>query len=129
MKKYLVIFAGLILAACAQDCSECEQKLLACSLTAPIPVDLPAPESDGFEPDQTVLKVIVNAEDKYVFEANEFGYDELAAILLKTIIAQDPPVEKIKIEGDRMAHYEAIFRLITFAKENELSPILVYQEK
>ena len=128
MKKYFVIFVGLILAACAQDCSECEQKLLACMLTAPIPVELPAPASNGFEPDQTVIRVIVNAEDKYIFEENEYAYDELAEVLLKAIHAEDKLVEKIKIEGDKMAHYAAIIQLITFAKDNDLSPILVYDE-
>ncbi len=129
MKKYFIIFVGLILAACAQDCSECEQKLLACSVPAPIPVDLPAPKSDGFEPDQTVIRELVNAEDKYIFEENEYTYDELAEVLLKAIHAEENSVEKIKIEGNRMAHYEAIFQLIEFAKENDLSPILVYDEE
>jgi hypothetical protein len=37
-------------------------------------------------------------------------------------------IKAIKIAGHKFAHYEAVFKVLTFCQANELDPVLAYDK-
>lgn len=127
MKLFFSLFSLLLLLGCSEDCSKCEQLLLDCMTSEPIPVDLPEPEHHSNYGEDPSVTVNVTAEDEYMLNDTIYPYEELEPKLLLATENGEGPRHKLKIAGDKMAHYEAVFRLIAFSKENEISPILVFE--
>lgn len=127
MKNHLLIFAFFqLLFSCKNDCLECENKLKNCMLSAPLPVDLPEPDRKYVVSEKGALEIVVNAEDKYIYEGEEYELVEIIVIINGVMESKDPSERTLKILGDKMAHYDAVFQLIAFSKENGIKPILAF---
>ena len=94
----------------------------------PVPIDLPEPEHLVYDNNDAELEIGVTAEDKYVLEDDNKLYEleALIPIIDQEMSLKDPANRKLKISGDKMAHYEAVFQLIALAKERGYAPILVF---
>ena len=127
MNKFLGVVAFFLLFSCSTDCSECQNSLKKWMYTSSVPVDLPAASpNDGLD-DGLIIEVAVTAENNYVYEDETYSYEELEPLLLEAFTDSINPTSKLKIKGDAMADYGFVFQLISFAKTNELSPILVFE--
>lgn len=124
MLKFLPLI-GLLLFSCTNDCTECEQMLNECMMYEPIPVDLPTPDPEPTAGINDALTIKVTAEDKYIVEGEIVTLDELTALVVEKMDSES--LSKLKIEGDKMAHYATIFSLISLAQEKGLNPILAYR--
>jgi biopolymer transport protein ExbD len=127
MHKTLILIIFSTLLSCSDDCSECENKLKMIMHSETIPVDLPAPTQVYPVNDESVLRIEVTAENKYVFDGELYEYENLEPVIYNLIGTPELADEKIKIEGHPQADYEAVFKLIAFCKENSLSPVLVFK--
>lgn len=126
MKNYAVIIVALWLSSCSQNCSECERKLHECASATPMVLNLPKPAKP--ESDDAILTIQVNANDQYVYEEKEYSLDEITSIINRIMKPKESHTKELRINGDKKAHYEAIFALITFARTRDIKPILVFKE-
>ncbi len=98
-------------------------------MNQPVPLDLPTPTEEIYPSNNEAISVIVTVDDQYIYNNLEYSFDELTRKIDDEISNTEDFNDNLKIEGDKMAHYESIFQLINFAKERELKPILVYKDK
>ncbi len=132
MQKLLPLLGILFLFSCSSDSDKCEKKLDECEkkldvlmANRNIPVDLPESKPVSTE---LFLTVKVTAEDKFLVDDKEYSNDELIELIDLKIENMGDSNKNMKIEGDKMAHYDAIFQLISIAKEKDLRPVLAYRK-
>lgn len=97
------------------------------------PLDLPEASKDipssltprpeimvGVNPDNTYF---VGSGNKLV---EDLSFDEAREVLLSEMAASDD--KKLKIAGDKLASYEAVFMLISLCQAENWSPLLAYDK-
>lgn len=130
MKIRYILYSILIFQSCNCDCSKCEELLVECAKRNVLPVDLPKNDTELVSPSDSVetLEIGVNADNFYFFEegGETFEYSEVIPELNNRMDSGLYQPNKLKISGDKRAHYESIFNLIALAKQNNWNPILTY---
>jgi len=132
--KYSFLFAlTVILVSCGCNCEEKDQRiaeledsLYLAKMWTPVPVDLPEPKTEVFT-NQDAVSVSVTANDTYYFNegGDQYSFPEMTDSLSARMDRSGS--NKLKINGDKDSRYELVFDLITLAKENDWSPILVHK--
>jgi biopolymer transport protein ExbD len=94
-----------------------------------LPVDLPSNDSSVPSPTQAPLEIGVGENSLYFFDGNspeDYTFEEVVPILESKMSSE---VEKnLKITGDKMANYEAIFNIIALSKQKGWKPVLTYKK-
>ena len=129
MKFYLFTIISFLLFACTDDCSECQQKLRKCIMSAPIPLDPIAPNPGSYEKADSILEIGVSSKDTYLYNNSEYSLEEITPIITGIMHSIAPSERKLKISGDKMAHFEAVFALLTLGKKNRYNPILNFSSE
>src|SRR5687768_16754292 len=114
MKKLIPLIAFSILPSCNQDCSKCETQLAACMKTQTLSVDLPEEEPVLQESDAFFMTIEINENDQYLVDQKEYSLAELGSVVDQALETTQTSSRKIKVEGHKMAHYEAVLLLISF---------------
>jgi biopolymer transport protein ExbD len=98
--------------------------IMATKVDPNIPIDLPQNSELPKGQDRPTIVVGVNANSTYVLEGSDQSYslEELIPVLDGKMSEQTE--KKIKISGDKIANYEAVFQLIALAKQREWTPVL-----
>lgn len=92
-----------------------------------VKVDVPKKKIDSKLDD--LLTVEVTVDDIYILDGQEYDFKTLNLEMLARISSVEVSNGQMKIIGDRMAHYEAVFKLMAFAQINGLDPVLAYTKK
>lgn len=94
-----------------------------------LPVDLPKNTNATTSPKQGKVEIGVKENSMYFFDdptTENYTFEEATQILDAKMSEQ---AEKtIKISGDKVANYEAVFRIIALAKQREWKPVLSYDK-
>jgi biopolymer transport protein ExbD len=94
-----------------------------------LPVDLPSNENSQTSPTPAPLEIGVGENSLYFFDGNspeDYTFEEVVPILESKMSSE---VEKnLKITGDKMANYEAIFNIIALSKQKGWKPVLTYKK-
>ncbi|MEO9534385.1 MAG: biopolymer transporter ExbD [Crocinitomicaceae bacterium] len=94
-----------------------------------LPVDLPSNENSQTSPTPAPMEIGVGENSLYFFDANNpenYTFDEVVPILDSKMSKE---VEKnLKITGDKMSNYEAIFNIIALSKQRGWKPVLTYKK-
>ena len=94
-----------------------------------LPVDLPSNNSSEPSPTQAPMEIGVGENSLYFFDASSpenYTFEEVVPILESKMSKE---VEKnLKITGDKMANYEAIFNIIALSKQRGWKPVLTYKK-
>jgi biopolymer transport protein ExbD len=98
--------------------------IMATKVDPNIPIDLPENSEVPASTERPRVVVGVNANSTYVLEGSPETYSlqELIPILDSKMLEQTD--KSIKISGDKIANYEAVFQLIALAKQREWTPVL-----
>lgn len=94
-----------------------------------VTVDLPSTKrSPKAAKEMSVLEVAVNSDNQYFIKDGQYfaSIEEILPLLDEKMASQEE--KKIKISGDKIANYEAVFKLIALAKEREWKPVLIYKD-
>jgi biopolymer transport protein ExbD len=127
LTKTFILFSILSFTACAEDCSDCQKKLFYCMNSPSIPVDLPNSSEPDYGYDENILEVGVTADNEFVLDSILYEYDAVLPLLENWLDSTAGKDQKLKISGDTEADYGEVFRLIAFAKQHEIKPILVFK--
>lgn len=125
IQRTVLIIGVVFLASCANDLAEQEQKNLNDIMSEPVSIDLP-PLVDAHQSNEATYEVIVTADNEFVLENQTYEFEELEEELLNRIDVTY--TNKIKISADKESDYEYVFQLIDFCKNNDFSPILVFED-
>lgn len=112
---------------CKQDCSECENKLDIWSREV-TPVDLPESEPDYLDAEGSFLTIRVTRQDEFEIDGEKYSIQELYSKVELKLDTTSISNRKLRIEGDKMAHYEAIFQVLELAQKQDLNPVLKYNK-
>jgi biopolymer transport protein ExbD len=126
MYKLLPFLVFFFLFSCEQDCSKCENTLDYVMSNQQARVDVPEPKIEDSVAAEVFMKVKVTADDKYTIDGEEYTIDEITAMIDERLSSETISSRKIKIEGEKMAHYDPIFKLMALAQINGLEPVLAY---
>jgi biopolymer transport protein ExbD len=117
MYKLLPVFGFFLLVSCANDCSTCEKKLNDCLFTVTLPIDLPEPKPSPFEVSESMITVEITAEDEYFLEGTKLELPQLVEQIDLIVNQENNPITKIKIAGDKRAHYDAVYEVLAIAQK------------
>lgn len=126
MYKFSPFLVFLLLFSCAQDCSKCENDLKELISSRPIRVDVPEPIKDDSAANEMLMSVQVTADDTYTVDGEEYTIDQITALIEHRMNSGTTSNRKIKLEGDKMAHYEPFFKLLAMVQIKGLEPVLAY---
>ena len=126
MYKLFPFLVFLLLFSCAQDCSKCENTLEYVLSNQQSRVDVPKPIRDDSMASDVFMSVKVTADDTYTVDSEEYTIDEITAMVDQRMNSGTTSNRKIKLEGDKMAHYEPFFELLAMVKMKGLEPVLAY---
>lgn len=92
-----------------------------------LPVDLPKSESTSTSPTKATVEVGISQNSLYFFDANNpenYTFEEMKPILISKM--EKEPLKNLKITGDKIANYEAVFMVIALAKQQDWKPVLTF---
>ncbi|MDG1334066.1 MAG: biopolymer transporter ExbD [Crocinitomicaceae bacterium] len=94
------------------------------------PIDLPVTKQESTYSEENQLTAIIFENNMYGFEDDEtrYTFEEYKEALSEKIEASTFKVQKIKIDGHRLAHYESVFNVLAFCQANDLNPVLAYDK-
>ncbi len=93
-----------------------------------LPVDLPQDSNGDTSTKDGLVEIGIAENSQYFFDADKsafYSYEEMEPILKAKMDKE--PVKNLKITGDKMANYEAVFKVIALAKMNDWKPVLTFQ--
>ena len=131
MRKLLSFSLILFPVSCSAkkcDCSECEEELEFFKTGYITPLDLPEEKPQSKNSDKSYLTVVVLENNKYVFEENEYDFENLLPALENSMNESPVKIKGIRIAGHRFSHYESVFEMLAFCQANELDPIMLYDK-
>ncbi len=126
IQRTVLIIGVIFFTSCANDVPEAEQKSLNDIISQPVSIDLP-PLVDQHQSNAVILPITITADNEYVLENQTYEFDELQTELLDRI--DTTKTTKLKISADKESYTVYVFQLIDFCKNNDLSPILVYEDE
>ncbi|MBD3635976.1 MAG: biopolymer transporter ExbD [Crocinitomicaceae bacterium] len=91
-----------------------------------IPIDLPKNSELPPSTSNPPLVVGVTANSTYVLEHSDQEYEMAELIPVLDAKMAEQTEKSIKISGDKVANYEAIFQLVALAKQREWKPVLAF---
>jgi biopolymer transport protein ExbD len=128
MLKLVPFLVFLLLFSCAEDCSKCENKLEYVLSNQQALVDVQESKIEDAIASEVFMTVKVTADDKYTVDGEEYSIDEITVMIDQRMNSETISSRKIKLEGDKMAHYEPFFKLLAVVQINGLEPILAYSK-
>ncbi len=128
MLKLVPFLVFLLLFSCTEDCSKCENKLEYVLSNQQARVGVPESKIEDSIASEVFMTVKVTADDKYTIDGEEYTIDEITAMIDQRMNSETISSRKIKLEGDRMAHYEPFFKLLAVVQINGLEPVLAYMK-
>ncbi|MFT6922841.1 MAG: biopolymer transport protein ExbD [Crocinitomicaceae bacterium] len=128
MLKLVPFLVFLLLFSCAEDCSKCENKLEYVLSNQQALVDVQESKIEDSIASEVFMTVKVTADDKYTVDGEEYTIDEITTMIDQRMNSETISSRRIKLEGDKMAHYEPFFNLLALAQINGLEPILAYSK-
>lgn len=93
-----------------------------------LPVDLPENSNASTSPTDAIVEVGIAENSLYFFNAENpenYTFDEVIPILDAKM--DQEVVKNLKITGDKVANYEAVFKIIALAKSREWKPVLTFK--
>lgn len=93
-----------------------------------LPVELPQDSSGNPSPTEALVEVGIAENSMYFFDADKsafYSYEEMVPILQSKMDKE--VLKNLKITGDKVANYEAVFKVIALAKMNDWKPVLTFQ--
>lgn len=93
-----------------------------------LPVDLPSSESSTNSSTDGPVEVGITENSLYFFDENNpenYTYEEMKPILMSKM--EKEADKSIKISGDKVANYEAVFKVIALAKVEGWKPVLTFE--
>lgn len=117
-----------ILGSCSRECPKCSN-VNAIATNEPIPVDVPKNDEQvlGYGP-PTSFTVKVMTDDRYIIDGKEIEFESIEGYI-EDLRINDPNFNDIiRIEGDKNARYEAVFKLMALADQMNLKPALAYKK-
>jgi biopolymer transport protein ExbD len=92
-------------------------------------VDVPKESvTDSPSTDEVFMLVQVTVDDKYIIDDKEYLFSEISTLFDHRINSRSISNRTLKTEGEKMAHYDPIFKLMALAKINGLEPVLAYMK-
>jgi biopolymer transport protein ExbD len=96
----------------------------------PARVDVPKESvTDSPSTDEVFMLVQVTVDDKYIIDDKEYLFSEISTQVDYRINTRSTSNRTLKIEGEKMAHYDPIFKLMALAQINGLEPVLAYTKQ
>lgn len=93
-----------------------------------LPVELPENADSSTSPTDAIVEIGIAENSMYFFDSDKsafYSYEEMEPILKAKMDKE--PLKNLKITGDKVANYEAVFKVIALAKMNEWKPVLTFQ--
>ncbi|UKN03213.1 biopolymer transporter ExbD [Paracrocinitomix mangrovi] len=101
--------------------------IMATKVQPNVPVDLP--KKSDLPPSSLNPSVVVGVTPNslYYIEGSEeeYTFEEIVPILDSKMDEQTD--KTLKVSGDRIANYEAVFNIIALAKQRDWKPVLAYE--
>lgn len=93
-----------------------------------LPVDLPENSDSPTSPTDAIVEIGISENSTYFFNAENpenYTFEEVIPILDAKM--EKEALKNLKITGDKVANYEAVFKVIALAKSREWKPVLTFQ--
>tara|TARA_B110000902_G_scaffold43823_2_gene48620 strand:+ start:1000 stop:1413 length:414 start_codon:yes stop_codon:yes gene_type:complete len=126
--KFVPSLLFLLLFSCAEDCSKCENKLEYVISNQQARISVSKSKIEDSIASEVLMTVNVTADDKYTVDGEEYAIDEITKMIDQRMNSETISSRKIKLEGDKMAHYDPFFKLLVVLQIIGLEPILAYSE-
>ncbi len=128
MLKFVPFLLFLLLFSCAEDRSKCENKLEYVLSNQQARISASKSKIEDSIASEVLMTVNVTADDKYTLDVEEYAIDEITKMIDQRMNSETISSRKIKLEGDKMAHYDPFFKLSVVLQIIGLEPILAYSE-